>query len=71
MNVKSFSIEESKVNKGMMILVATTEDGNKYVVGGDHYNPTAIIPYQKAWDAIGQEAFKQLTNPAKMETGAA
>lgn len=61
MKVKEFSIEESKVNKGVMILVATTEDDKKYVVGGDHYNSVAVVPYEYVWDAIGQEAFKKLT----------
>lgn len=61
MKIESFSIEESKINKGMKILVATTEDGEKYVVGGDTGYPPAIIPYDKCWDAIGEEAFKKLS----------
>lgn len=61
MNVVSFSIEESKANKFLKILVATTENGDKYVVGGDCNYPTSIVPYDKCWDAIGEEAFKKLT----------
>lgn len=65
MKIVSFEIEESKVNKGMEILVATAENGNKYIVGGSTDYPPAIVPYDKCWDAIGQEAFKNLTVSTK------
>jgi len=51
MKVKEFFIEESKVNKQCLILVAVLETGEKFVVSGDHHAPTFIIPYERAWDA--------------------
>lgn len=53
MKVKEFEIEESKVNKGRLILVAITDTGEKYVVSGDFRMPAYIIPYSNAWDAKG------------------
>lgn len=64
-SVKEFYIEESKVNKGMLIMVAVAEDGSKYVVGGDPYNTPAVIPYNQCWDAIGQDEYKKLTTGGK------
>lgn len=63
--VIEFYIEESKVNKGMEILVAVTTYGEKFVIGGDHYNPTAAVPYVKCWDALGEKEFKKLSNGGK------
>ena len=50
MKITEFEIEESKVNKGCLLLIAITEDGSKYIVSGDHYSPTYIIPYDRAFD---------------------
>lgn len=51
MIIEKFEIEESKVNKGCLILVATAADGKKYVVSGNYHSPTYIVPYENAWDA--------------------
>ena len=56
MKVKEFNIEESKVNKGQLLLIATTEDGKKYVCSGNHWTPTYLIPYESAFDTQKQEA---------------
>lgn len=50
MKIIEFHIEESKVNKVCLNLIATSEDGNKYVVSGDFHSPTYLIPYESAWD---------------------
>lgn len=39
-------IEESKVNKGQMLLIIQTEFGDTYVVAGDHYDPSSLVPYE-------------------------
>lgn len=49
MEVSKFTIEESKVNKGMFLLIAHTEEG-KFVCSGDHWNPSFVTPYEKAFD---------------------
>jgi hypothetical protein len=48
--IKEFSLEESKVNKGLIVLVATDENGQKWVCSGDHWNPTYSQKYEHAWD---------------------
>ena len=48
-NVKSFHIEASKRNKQQMVLVLTTESGQKYVVAGDHWDPSSLIPYERCF----------------------
>jgi hypothetical protein len=50
MKIKEFEIEESKVNKGCLNLIAIAENGSKYVVSGDFHSPTYLIPYETAWD---------------------
>jgi hypothetical protein len=49
MEVLKFTIEESKVNIGCFLLIAHTNNG-KYVCSGDHWNPTHVIPYERAFD---------------------
>jgi len=61
MIVTKFEIEESKFNKGMHILVATTETGERFVVAGQHHSPTYLERYEHSSDAIGKEAWKKLT----------
>lgn len=61
MKVISFEIEESKVNKGQMILIAVTETNERFVVAGNAHYCTQLVPYDKCWDAIGQEKFKEIT----------
>lgn len=61
MKVISFEIEESKVNKGRLILIAISENDKKYVVAGDINYCTTLIEYEKCWDAIGQKKFKEIT----------
>lgn len=48
--VKEFYIEKSKTNKQQTILIAITESGQKYVCSGDHWSPTYLIPYERAFD---------------------
>ncbi len=55
MKVKDFTIEKSVFNKQMHVLVATTECGKKYVVSGDHYHPTYLIPYESSVDVSKDE----------------
>lgn len=50
MKVEKFEIEKSIPNPQQFILIATTEDGKKYVVSGDSYNPTYLVPYENAFD---------------------
>jgi hypothetical protein len=48
--VVSFYVEESKRNNGMKILVAVCESGEKYVVAGDHWTPTAMVKYENCFE---------------------
>lgn len=50
MKVVEFRIEESKVNNGMFILIAKTEEGKEFVVGGNHHHPTYLEPLETSWD---------------------
>lgn len=50
MKVIEFRIEESKVNKGWFVLIAKTEDGKEWVVSGDHWKPTFLVPIEEAFD---------------------
>lgn len=61
MKILHFEIEESIVNKGMKILVATAENGEKYVVGGDPYNCIKLVRHEECFDVIGIEEHKRLT----------
>lgn len=47
--VKEFFVEPSKANKSEMVLIAVTESGKKYVVSGDHWNPSVLQPYERAF----------------------
>lgn len=48
--LKEFFLEESKVNKGLMIVVAIDENGEKWVLSGDHWNPTFAQKYDNSFD---------------------
>lgn len=50
MKVDYFEIEESKINKGCMVLIAVTGDGKKFVCSGQYDTPTYLVPYEAAWD---------------------
>ena len=50
MKVKEFQIEESKINRGMMILIAVSETGDKFVVGGNTDYCTALTPYNQCYN---------------------
>lgn len=52
MNVTSFKIKESDVNKGLFVLIAKTEDGKEYVCSGDTYNPTYLTPIEQSFDLM-------------------
>ncbi len=56
MKVIKFEIEKSKINTQQFILVATVEDGTKFVVGSgsDHY----VTPYENSWDTDTVEGHK-------------
>lgn len=55
MEIHKLYIEESKVNKGCFVVVATTLDGGTWVLSGNHDSPTYAIPYDRAWDASTME----------------
>lgn len=50
MKVKEFRIEESIFNKGLFILIAKTECGKEFVVGGKHHHPTYLEPIEYSID---------------------
>lgn len=49
-NVTSFRIQESVKNKNCLVLIAKTEDGKEFVVGGNHHHPTYLEPLETSWD---------------------
>lgn len=57
--VKEFFIEESKFNKGLMILVALDVNGNKWVCSGHHHAPTYLKPYDRSSDTKEQPEKRQ------------
>jgi len=48
--IKDFFLEESKFNKGLMVMVAVDENAKKWVVSGDHHAPTYLVEYEKSSD---------------------
>lgn len=50
MKVIEFNIEKSLQNEQCLILVATDENGQKYVCSGDSYSPTYLVKYENAFD---------------------
>lgn len=48
--VTKFTIEESKINKGCMMLIATDSKGNKYVVGGNPHFPHFLDKYEGCFE---------------------
>lgn len=50
MNVAKFTIKESTFNKGLLVLVAETECGKRFVVAGQHHSPTYLEPYETSSD---------------------
>lgn len=48
--IKEFYITESKVNKGLMLLIAVDEDGQKWVIYGDVINPAYIVKFEDGFD---------------------
>lgn len=54
MKIIEFNMENSSVNKSK-VLVATAEDGSKWVLGGSPDFPQYIIPYDKAWDIVADK----------------
>jgi len=60
MRIDSFYTEESKVNKGVLLLIALDENGDKYVVGGDPHNTIRLVPYEQCFDVIGADDYKKL-----------
>jgi hypothetical protein len=49
--IKEFILEESKRNKGSMILVAIDENNQKWVCSADHWSPTYLKKYEDSFDA--------------------
>ena len=47
--IKDFYLEESKINKGCIVLIAVDVDGQKWVCS-DRYNPTYLEKYETAFD---------------------
>lgn len=48
--VAKFTIEESKINKGCLMLIATDTKGQKYVVGGNPNFPHFLDKYESCFD---------------------
>lgn len=67
--VESFRVQESLMNKGMMVLVARTYGGQEYVVGGDHYSPGRLVPIESCFEMFANykdyEAYILKTNGKK------
>ena len=55
MKIIEFNLEESKKNKGSMMLVATDENGQKWAIAGDPYQPSFAQPYEQCWNLIPDE----------------
>lgn len=53
--ITEFFLEESKVNKGCMNVIAVDENGQKWVCSGDHWSPMYAIKYEDAWDTTTME----------------
>jgi len=50
MKIKEFYLEESKVNKQCMILIAVDENNQKWVVSGNSWHPNYCIEYEVSFD---------------------
>jgi hypothetical protein len=50
MKVVEFTIEESKVNKGAKVLIAHAENGERFVVAGNHWTPEFVEPYDQCFN---------------------
>ena len=50
MKVIEFRIEESKVNTGLFVLIAKTENGKEWVCSGDSWSPTYLTPIENSFD---------------------
>ena len=48
--IKEFYLEESNANKGLMVLIGVDEDGQKWVMSGDCYNPPYAVKYEQSFD---------------------
>jgi hypothetical protein len=48
--IKEFYLEESKVNKGQMVLIAVDETGQKWVCSADSYDCRYAQKYEDAFD---------------------
>jgi hypothetical protein len=48
--VKGFFIQDSAANKGLKVLIVVTENGDKYVVAGQHHTPTYLQEYKTSPD---------------------
>lgn len=52
--VSHFTVEESKKNKDHYMLIAHMNDGRRFVVCGDPWNPRFLVPYAEAFDTKEQ-----------------
>jgi hypothetical protein len=57
--VIEFYTEESKMNPGIKILVAVTEDGDTYVVGGDTNFCTKLVEYGRCFQTKTMKEWKE------------
>lgn len=48
--VEKLTIEESKINKGCLMLIATDISGQKYVVGGNPHFPHFLDKYESCFE---------------------
>jgi len=64
MKIERFEMEESKVNKGRMCLIAIAEDGSKHVINGGSDALVYLDPYETSWDTKDNNpyAYKKTAN---------
>lgn len=54
--ITEFYLEPSKSQPNSMVLVAVTESGEKYIVSGDHWNPSVVQPYEHCFHTFDKGA---------------
>jgi len=53
--IKDIYLEKSKLNRGLLVMIAVDENGQKWVVSGDHQ--TYLIEYEKSSDTRESNLF--------------
>jgi hypothetical protein len=55
--IKDIYLQESKLNRGLLVMIAVDENGQKWVVSGDHHHQTYLIEYEKSSDTRESNLF--------------